>query len=152
MKLSSFYVSEFPDSSSVKDLFDLLGCIGKVVEVSISQRRNNIGKRFGFASFVEVEVDGGMFDVRLDNILIGGKKIHVNLPRYKIRKSFKKGGLGQRGKKVINTVSDFRRREEVIRDSRSFVEVLADGVRKAGGEKAEDLKLRFKSKDDIRLS
>src|SRR3954470_5350777 len=58
--VQSFYVSEFPDSHSAKDLFDLFGCVGKVVEVSIAPRRNNVGKRFGFARFVDVESDRKM--------------------------------------------------------------------------------------------
>ncbi|XP_058751484.1 uncharacterized protein LOC131624544 [Vicia villosa] len=75
------YVSEFPEESTAKHLFELFGCIGSVVEVAISPRRNSFGKRSGFARFVEVR-DGRLLAVRLDNIIIAGKKLHVNLPRY----------------------------------------------------------------------
>lgn len=50
------------------------------MEVSISRRRNKVGKRFGFARFIE-KSDSRMLAVRVDNIQIGGK-IHANLPCY----------------------------------------------------------------------
>ncbi|XP_058746552.1 uncharacterized protein LOC131619480 [Vicia villosa] len=81
-EVTSLFVSDFPEGTTAKDLFQLFGCYGSVVEVAISPRRNSFGKRFGFARFVEV-IDGRLLAVRLDNIIIGGKKIHVNLPRFK---------------------------------------------------------------------
>ncbi|XP_058732931.1 uncharacterized protein LOC131604513 [Vicia villosa] len=80
-EITSMFVSEFPEESSAKDLFDLFGCIGSMVEVAISPRRNRVSKRFGFARFVEVS-DERLLAVRLDNIIIAGKKIRVNLPRF----------------------------------------------------------------------
>lgn len=118
-KVSSFYVSEFPYSSSTNDLFDLFGYAGKVIKVSILSRRNNIGKQFRFARFLEVEDDGWMLVVRLDNILIRGKKIHVNLPRHQKGKTIKEGGLGDRGKNVTKVMGGYRGREDVIRLQRS---------------------------------
>lgn len=80
--MSSFYVSAFPKFYSAKDLFELFCGVGKAVEAAIVPRRNNIGQHFGFARFADVEGDGRMLDVHLNNILIGGKKIQVNLPRF----------------------------------------------------------------------
>ncbi|CAI8607977.1 unnamed protein product [Vicia faba] len=75
------YFSEFPESSKAKDFFELFGCIGEVVEVAIAPRRNNIEKKSGFTRFIEVE-DARSLTVKLDNVLIMGKKILANLPRY----------------------------------------------------------------------
>lgn len=47
--LSSIYFSEFPEETTAKILFELFGCVEKVVEVSIAPRRNKVGKKFGFA-------------------------------------------------------------------------------------------------------
>ncbi|XP_058784214.1 uncharacterized protein LOC131658985 [Vicia villosa] len=63
-----------------------VACVGPsfsrdAVEVSISPRKNNRGRRFGFARFAGVQ-DGRLFAVRLDNIQIAGGKIHANLPRF----------------------------------------------------------------------
>lgn len=52
-----------------------------MAEVVISPRMNKLGRRFGFARFREVE-DVIMLVVRLDNIMIDGKKIHANPPRF----------------------------------------------------------------------
>ncbi|XP_058746152.1 uncharacterized protein LOC131619025 [Vicia villosa] len=79
--LSSFYFSAFPDRCKAIDMFKLFGCVGEVVEVVIPPRRNKFGRRFGFARFKEV-VDERMVVVRLYNILIDGKKIHANQPRF----------------------------------------------------------------------
>lgn len=51
----SLFFLDFPYMITVKDVYDLFGCHGEVVEVVISLRRNNVGKRFGFSSFYVVE-------------------------------------------------------------------------------------------------
>lgn len=79
--LSSVYFSEFPNRIKAKEIYELFGCIGKIVEVVISPRRNNLGKRFGFAIFLEVE-DLKNLAIRLDNVMVDGKKIHANPPRF----------------------------------------------------------------------
>lgn len=79
--ITFMYISEFPEGSSAKDLFDLFRCIGSMLEVEISPRRNKFGKRSGLAGFVDVS-DGRLLVVWLDNTIITGKKIHVNLPRF----------------------------------------------------------------------
>ncbi|XP_058777091.1 uncharacterized protein LOC131651443 [Vicia villosa] len=86
----SMYISEFPEFYSARELFELFGCSGQVVEVAISPRRNKFGKRFGFARFIDVE-DARTLAVRLDNIIIDGRKIHVYLPRF-TRVAFGSGG------------------------------------------------------------
>lgn len=91
--VTSFFVSEFPDFYSAKNLFDLFGCSGNVVEVAISPRRNKFGKRSGFERFIDVD-DGRLLAIRLDNIVIEGKKIHVNLPRFDRNQG---GGKGRQG-------------------------------------------------------
>ncbi|XP_058759866.1 uncharacterized protein LOC131633166 [Vicia villosa] len=79
--ISSFYCSEFPERCKAEDLFKLFGCVGNVVEVVIPARRNRFGKRFGFGRFKGVQ-DEKLLAIKLDNILIDGKKIHVNKPRF----------------------------------------------------------------------
>ncbi|XP_058740987.1 uncharacterized protein LOC131613324 [Vicia villosa] len=126
----SMYVSEFPEVSSAKDLFDLFGCIGSVVEVAISPRRNKLGKRFGFARFVDV-ADGRMLAVRLDNTIIGGKKIHVNLPRF--RKGWSGGAFRGGGSKSDLRVSQDVRAEAEVKGGKGVV----DGIFREGCSYAE---------------
>lgn len=95
-EVMSLYVSEFPEAYKARDIFELFGCSGNMVEVAISPRRNKFGKRFEFARFTDVG-DGMLLAIRLDNILIDGRKIHVNLPRL-TRVTF--GFGGRRGEAV----------------------------------------------------
>lgn len=57
-KVTTLYISEFPEFSSARELYELFRCVGDVVEVSILPRRNKVGKRFGFTRFVENQILG----------------------------------------------------------------------------------------------
>ena len=54
----------------------------RVKEVFISRRLNKWGRRFGFVRFFEVR-NVGRLERDLNQIYIGKKKLHVNVPRYK---------------------------------------------------------------------
>lgn len=82
--VTSFYFSHFPDRIKSCDMFKLFACIGEVVEVVISPRRNKWGRRFSFARFSRVD-DIRVLGVRLDNIMIDGSKFHANRPRFNRR-------------------------------------------------------------------
>lgn len=84
--LTSVCVFELPEETRARKLFDLFGCIGKVIEVSIVPRRNKGGKHFGFLRFKCAE-DSRMLAVRVDNIQVMGTKIHVNLPIFERNQS-----------------------------------------------------------------
>lgn len=84
-ELCSFFISEFPERDRASNIFDVFGCIGSVVEVSISPRKNKWGKRFGFARFPEVE-DQRLWGVKLDNVIFYGRNIHANIPRFERNK------------------------------------------------------------------
>lgn len=77
----SIYFSMILDMVKATDIYELFRCNGDIVEVNIAPFRNKIGKRFGFARFNKVE-DVRMLAVRLNNIIIDGKKIHANPPRF----------------------------------------------------------------------
>lgn len=64
-----------------KDLFWLFNGVSNVVEVVVPPKQNKFGKWFGFARFIGVE-DERHLAIKLDNILIDGKKIHANQPRF----------------------------------------------------------------------
>lgn len=79
--ISTIYVSAFSDRSRAADLFRLFGCVGDVVEVVIPLKRNKFRKHFGFARFKNVEMER-LLAVKLDNIIIDGRKIYANQPRF----------------------------------------------------------------------
>lgn len=121
------------DRIRAKDIFDLAGCHGEVVEVENSPRRSRMGKRSSFARFVNME-DGRMLAVRLDNILIDGKKIHVNIPRFgkKKRTTFgtNRGFLSEEVQRGPNFM--FRRGASFKEDIREVRKGKAEGARKFG--------------------
>lgn len=92
-EVSTIFFSEFPDRIRALDIFKLFGCVDDVVEVVISSRRNKWGRRFSFGRFKGKE-DIKTLNVKLDNIMIDGKKIHANQPRFERKgiKSTKRGG------------------------------------------------------------
>ncbi|XP_058726669.1 uncharacterized protein LOC131598038 [Vicia villosa] len=129
VEVSSFFIYDFPDFSTAKDLFELFGCIGRVVEVAISPRRNNRGRRFGFARFKEVE-DVKMLGVRLDNVHIAGNKIHANPPRF-VRGEVLKGVKRRLG-------TEGRTGPVLLQSTESHKGVFGDfGGRKAGRSYAD---------------
>lgn len=66
-KMVSIFFSEIPNRIRAADVYDLFNCHGDVVEVVIPPKKNKLGKRYGFARFMNVE-DTRMLAVRLDNI------------------------------------------------------------------------------------
>lgn len=111
--LISIYFSKIPDRITAVEIHDLFGCAGGIVEVVISPRRNKFSKRFGFARFAG-NGDGRILAVKLDNIMVDGRKIHTNLPRFSRNNSPKgdlrrernknSGGMGDRGGSVPKSV------------------------------------------------
>lgn len=104
--ITSVNISAFRNYCNATTLFDLFGCEGKVMEVEISPRKNKFGRRFGFARFVEVE-DDRLLAVRLDNVMVMGKKIYANLPRFERFKVLEEGRFGGMKQK------DFRNTRQV---------------------------------------
>nr|GEY77412.1 RNA-directed DNA polymerase, eukaryota, reverse transcriptase zinc-binding domain protein [Tanacetum cinerariifolium] len=78
---TSFFVSNFPDQFTAKELWNACRQYGNVVDAFIPNRRSKAGKRFGFVRFIK------FFDVyRLVNnlctIWIGRYKLHTNVARF----------------------------------------------------------------------
>lgn len=79
--VTSFFSTEFWDKWSAKDLFYELKEFGDLEEVFIPPRRDRRRKRYGFARFQNVK-DGKMLAIKLDNIVLEGRKLYSNLPRF----------------------------------------------------------------------
>ncbi|XP_058726434.1 uncharacterized protein LOC131597779 [Vicia villosa] len=156
--LVSIFFSDIPNRSTAKDIFELFGCHGEVVEVVIPPRKNNLGKRFGFARFVGVE-DAMTMAIRLDNILIDGNKIRANIPRFE-RYSWKRGKDVRRGRGEVASGGDEGGSREALKDNMrrgviprygngcSFVDVVKN-VRR---DEKPVLTFESKEEDSSRLS
>ena len=55
--------------------------MGDVREVFISKRRNRNSRKYGFVRFKSVE-DVYELERKLDNIVLGGLRMYVNIPKY----------------------------------------------------------------------
>ncbi|XP_058783878.1 uncharacterized protein LOC131658623 [Vicia villosa] len=134
VSLISIYFSKFPDSYSAKSFFELFACIGKLVEVAISPRKNRFDRKFGFVRFEGVE-DGRMLAIRCDNVMIMGIKIYANLPRFERPRFesgmgggpnlFQGGGVSQ---KKFDPTGAAGYVGCVSGDRRSYAKVVHDGV------------------------
>lgn len=121
-----------PDKVKVVDIYDIFGCNGDIVEVNIAPYRNKLGRRFGFARFNRVE-DVRMLAVRLHNIVIDGKKIHANPPRFSRIRAPEEGkakGVGGVGYGGVRRAPQSRESEyqhgSWVRGGRSFAEALGN--------------------------
>ncbi|CAI8618038.1 unnamed protein product [Vicia faba] len=147
-KISSFYFSEIPDFTKAGDILQLFGCIGEVIEVVIPPRRNKVGKKFGFARFQKVE-DEKVFVVKLDNVMIEGRKIHANLPRFDRKAEGSRSEDVKRGKfrvleKTVGGVKGAIVGGSVYREgNRSFVDMVSNKTRNVSGGQGDEKSRSF---------
>nr|GEU81485.1 zinc finger, CCHC-type [Tanacetum cinerariifolium] len=77
----SIFVTNFPDSTSSKDLWKLCQSYGTVVDVYIPNRRSKAGKRFAFVRFIKVDnVDRLVGNLCM--LWIGRMHLHANVIRF----------------------------------------------------------------------
>lgn len=102
-------------------------------EIAIAPRRNKFGRKFGFARFIKVE-EVRLLAVKVDNVIIEGKKIHANLLRFErlrgkeaVNVNRREGGRkGGRFKKLC--LQGAERREDVKNNIRRAVYSYTDVV------------------------
>lgn len=80
-KVSNFFITEFPENLSAKDLFETFKEYGLVLEVAIPPKRNKKGRRYGLLRFRKVDNEREL-TIKLDNIFIRGRKLYANIPRF----------------------------------------------------------------------
>lgn len=78
---TSFYFTRFLENVNEMDLWGILGEWGQVREIFIPTRRNKEGRRYGFERFSGV-IAVNRLERQLDNLVIGGLKLHINVPKY----------------------------------------------------------------------
>ncbi|GJX05810.1 RNA-directed DNA polymerase, eukaryota [Tanacetum coccineum] len=77
----SIFVTNFPDNTSAKDLWEVCKGYGTVVDVFIPNRKSRSGKRFAFVRFIKV----GNVDHLVENLCtlwIGRMHLHANVVHY----------------------------------------------------------------------
>lgn len=86
--VTSFYFTRFPEDATKKDLWHHFKQAGDVREIFISRKRNKNGRKYGFVRFKGVE-EVHKLERKLDNIIFGGLKMYVNIPKFGRAKSGK---------------------------------------------------------------
>ena len=79
--VSSFYFTRFPVDITEQDMWQSFRMWGDLREIFISKKKNRNGRRYGFARFKGVN-DAHKLARQLDQIVIGGLKLYVNIPKY----------------------------------------------------------------------
>lgn len=78
---TTFYFSQFPEDHGAREMLRIFSLYGEAAEVVIPPKLDKLGRRFGFVRFWRIR-DPDRFAIKLDNIIIGSTKIHVNCPRF----------------------------------------------------------------------
>nr|GEU96677.1 RNA-directed DNA polymerase, eukaryota [Tanacetum cinerariifolium] len=89
---TSVYITNFPESTSAKELFQVCKQYGHVVDSFILNKRSKIGKRFGFIKFINVFSEERLIN-NLCTVWINRFKLHANIARFN-RSTGKKEGNG----------------------------------------------------------
>ncbi|GJY40396.1 nucleotide-binding alpha-beta plait domain-containing protein, partial [Tanacetum coccineum] len=89
---TSVFVTNFPDSTSAKDLFKACNQYGHVIDSYIPNKKSKSGKRFGFVKFINVFSEERLIN-NLCTVWIGRLKIHANIAHFQ-RASGKKERAG----------------------------------------------------------
>lgn len=79
--VTSFFITEFGDNWKANELFYKLKELGEMNEVVIPPKRDMRGRRYMFARFFNM-VNEKLMAVKLDNVVLEGRKLFANLPRF----------------------------------------------------------------------
>nr|GEW65291.1 RNA-directed DNA polymerase, eukaryota, nucleotide-binding alpha-beta plait domain protein [Tanacetum cinerariifolium] len=77
----SIFVTNFPDNTTTKDLWEVCQGYGTVVDVYILNRKSKAGKRFAFVRFIKVENVDRLVG-NLCTLWIGRMHLHANVVRF----------------------------------------------------------------------
>nr|GEU68392.1 hypothetical protein [Tanacetum cinerariifolium] len=77
----SVYVSNFPSHLTVRELWNICGKMGTLVDVYIAKRKNKIGQMFAFCRYIKVSNSKTLID-SLANTWIGKLRLHANVARF----------------------------------------------------------------------
>ncbi|GKC15182.1 reverse transcriptase domain, reverse transcriptase zinc-binding domain protein [Tanacetum coccineum] len=78
---SSVYVSNFPSHLTLRELWNICGKKGTLVDVFIAKHKNKLGQSFGFCRFIKVTNPDDLI-LSLNQIRIGKLRLHANLARF----------------------------------------------------------------------
>lgn len=151
--IQSFYFTRFPEEMGEKDMWLKFKKWRDLREVFIARHRNRNGRRYDFVCFKGVE-DVKLLERQLDNMVIGGLKLHANLLKHGRERTTDKKANSEVQSKVgmnrsracvdgqehnrndavlnIGDVRMFNQHTHQWTKPRSYANVLATGIRNVG--------------------
>ncbi|GKC92973.1 RNA-directed DNA polymerase, eukaryota, partial [Tanacetum coccineum] len=75
------YVSNFPSHLTIRELWNICGKKGTLMDVFIAKYKNKLGQMFAFCRFIKVSNHETLID-SLSNIWIGKLRLHANVASY----------------------------------------------------------------------
>ena len=134
--VSTFYFTRFSDDITEQDLWYRFRKWGDLREIFISKQKNRNDRRYGFARFKGVK-DAHELARQLDQIVIGGLKLYVNIPKYERDKAMKAATLPvpNRHEGKQQKEGPHRGQHQATRFSTSYAEVVARDSYKHGQPK-----------------
>ncbi|XP_058776600.1 uncharacterized protein LOC131650917 [Vicia villosa] len=90
-RISSFFVTSFPEKYKSRDLYKVFVKYGDIDEMVIPLKKDIRSNIYGFVRYFDVEGER-LMAIKLDNIFMEERKIRANIPR------FNRGGRADQGK------------------------------------------------------
>ncbi|GJV12261.1 RNA-directed DNA polymerase, eukaryota, partial [Tanacetum coccineum] len=131
---TSFFVTNFPEQTTTKELWRLCKQYGNVIDVFIPNRRSKLGKRFGFVRFIKI-LDVERLVNNLCTIWIGKFKLHVNIARFN-RPMLNKGSHSFNSNANVKPVSDASFKKVGSGPSSSYIQAAKVGIPSLSDAKA----------------
>nr|GEW82847.1 nucleotide-binding alpha-beta plait domain-containing protein [Tanacetum cinerariifolium] len=119
---TSVYITNFPEATSAKELFQACNQYGHVVDSFIPNKKSKIGKRFGFVTFINVFSEERLIS-NLCTVWMDRFKIHANIARFQ-RYMVKKERVGAKKPFVVPTPTDQTKNIGKQSDVKSYKGVL----------------------------
>ncbi|GJT73059.1 RNA-directed DNA polymerase, eukaryota [Tanacetum coccineum] len=77
----SIYVSNFPSHPTIRELWNICGKMGTLVDVYIAKHKNKLGKMFAFCRYIKVSNSDTLID-SLKKVWIGNLRLHASVARF----------------------------------------------------------------------
>ncbi|KAK6129156.1 hypothetical protein DH2020_037088 [Rehmannia glutinosa] len=136
---SSFFFTNFPEYWGSADLKEVFSRYGTVKDIFIPNKRDKLGKKFGFVRFSRVKDDKETVKA-LEGIWIGSFKLRVNIPKYNRNN-------GKQSEKKLD-FKIIKQDKQSLVDGRSFVEVARKKPPETKRKKEEEHYLTYTPEEE----
>ncbi|GKV48046.1 hypothetical protein SLEP1_g54881 [Rubroshorea leprosula] len=96
-----FFFTNFPGDWDYEQMWRTFRGYGRVIDIHVPARTDRYGRRFGFVRYLDVQ-NVHMLERELDQIKVGGIKIHVNQPRFDRKAKIQRDGSQNNVEKTIS--------------------------------------------------